>query len=778
MGPLSRRERRILLPLALLCALLAMACSPLRNVPEGEALLTKLTIKTKDKPSDISKGELERYLRQKPNSRILGLRFHLWLYNMGKPGVETGIHGWFHRIGEPPAVYSDALTQQSVKNLTTYLRSRGFYECRIRDSVYDKGTRRKGVTYTVEFGQPTHIDSVQVTLDDTLARAYVMQGWPAWGLKKGMRLDEDNLAAVRSKISRALRDQGYFNFKGDYIDYLADTIGHARSAQITVKIPDWDLPNRPHTMFRRYYIDSINLYTAYEPMKPATGVRDSLKRYERQGISLYFPGRKPGLRYGTMDQLLVARPDSIARYNLLAKTQQNLLGVGVYQLASLRCQTADTPRDTIVGGGRQPLYPLSYDLRLTPFDRQSYQIELMLTTSGSIGMEGSLTYRHRNLFRGAEQFEWQFNAQIEAIRKREGLNFKYALELGTRMSLTYPGFLFPLLRNSFRRRFTPKTKFRISYNYQRRPDYTRTIATGAMSYSWESGPKATHTLTPIEVNVLKIFSIQSDFEKRMRKSYMANSYISQLIHLGSYTFNYATQQTELRRNTHGFRASIEVAGNQLWLAKGLIAKRNDQGVYELFGLPFAQYARTDVSYSFHWVLDKNNTFAMRLYYGVGYPYGNSVSLPFEKKFYGGGASGVRAWHARDLGPGSYAEHRLQFPNQTADMRIEGNLEYRFWMFWKIYGALFIDAGNIWSITEADDREGAQFHFSEFYRQIAVGYGLGFRLNLGFFVLRTDLGVKFHDPAARPDFPYGYWIPMQRGFMARDVVFHFAVGYPF
>ncbi len=778
MGRLSRPGRGIFLPLALLLGLLWVACSPLRNVPAGEALLTKLSIETEGKPGDISEGELERYLRQKPNSRILGLRFHLWLYNRGKPGVETGIHGWFHRIGEPPAVYSDALTQQSVKNLTTYLHSRGFYECRVRDSVYDRGKRRKGIIYRVDFGRPTHIDSVSVLLDDTLARTYVMEGWPSWGLRRGMRLDEHNLAAVRAEISRTLRDQGYFNFSGGYVDYLADTLGDARRARVTVKIPDWDLPKRPESMFRRYVVDSIRLYTAYTPLDPSTGVRDSLQRYWGGGISLFFPGPEPGMRFGTLDQLIVARPDSIARYNLLAKTQQNFLGVGVYQLASLRCQPADRPRDTIIGGVPQTVYPLSYDLRLTPFDRQSYQAELMLTTSGSIGTEGSLTYRHRNLFRGAEQFEWQFNAQIEAIRRREGLNFRYALEFGSRMSLTYPGFLFPFMRSAFRRRILPKTQFRISYNYQRRPDYTRTIATGAMSYSWESGPKITHTLTPIEVNVLKIFSIQPEFEQRMRQTYMSSSYISQLIHLASYTFNYASQQTESRRNTHGFRTSVELAGNQLWLARGALADPDQDGVYGLFGLPIAQYVRGDLNYAFHWVADRNNTFAMRVYFGLGFPYGNSVSLPFEKKFYSGGASGVRAWHARDLGPGSYAERRLQFPNQTADMRLEGNLEYRFWMFWKIYGALFLDVGNIWSITRADERQGAQFRLGDFYRQIAMGYGLGFRLNLGFFVLRTDLGVKLHDPAARDDYPNGHWIPVQREYQVRDFVFHFAVGYPF
>ncbi len=765
--------------LLLLFPLLLSACNTLRNVPEKEYLLDKVTIETHDAPSDISDSDLRRYLRQTPNSRVLGTRFHLWLYNLGKPGKETGINGWFHRIGEAPSIYSGNLTAKGVENLTKYLHTRGFYHCTVKDSVYDTKKRRKGVRYSIHFGKPTLLGAIQVQLADSLARQYVMRDWDTWGVKPHDRLDDRTLSSTRAHMERILRDQGYFNFSADYVNYRADTVGHPLYANLEIQVPNPQRKDLPNTLFRRYVVDSLRVFTRYNPLQPATANISKLKGETSDGLHYYYP-MTPGIRYSVLDRMILLRPDSLVRLNLVNRSQQNLMSAGVYQLASFDFKAGKTARDTVMGGIPQRVYPLNADLHLTRFKTQSYQFEALLTTSGSVGTEGSFTYRHRNLFRGAEQLEVQVRLQVEALRNRKELSFKSAIELGTRVSLTYPGFLIPFMKNDYLRRISPRTRFQVSYNYQRRPDYTRTIASGSTLYTWQQGRSISHSFAPAEVNVVKIFAINKRFSQRIAQTYLANSYISQLVGLASYGFAYASKPTVQHPSNHTLRWNTEVAGNLLWGARKLVCKEREDGVYTLFALPFAQYARGDFNYAYHWVIDRNNTLAFRSYFGIGYPYGNSTALPFEKRFFEGGANGVRAWHARDLGPGAYNERMLKYPNQTADIKMELNAEYRFKMFWLLEGALFFDAGNIWAISDADDRKGAKFNFDTFYRQIASGYGTGLRLNLGFFILRMDLGVKLYDPADGVDAenPNSHWIPFERAYSERDFVLHFGVGYPF
>lgn len=776
----ARRLRQSLSALLLPLLLLSLfGCSTLRNVPKEESLLDEVRIETIDAPSDISDAELKRYLRQIPNSRILGRRFHLWLYNLGKPGVETGMNGWFHRIGEAPVIYSRKLTNLGVDNLTTYLHSRGYFECLVYDSVYDRRKRRKGVCYTVDFGRPTRLAQVQIDMPDSIAKTYLMRKWADWGLKTGERLDDKRLNETRANVARILRNEGYFNFSPEYVNFLADTLTHPRLADLKVQIPSSTRKDIPPALFHRYVLDSLRVFTRYNPLAPLTTDMHRLQSATSDGIHYYFP-TSPGIRYRVLDRMILVRPDSLVRLDLVNRSQQNILSAGLYQLATFDFTSGGAPRDTVIDRTPQRIYPLNAALNLTRFKTQSYQFEAMLTTSGSIGTEGSYTYRHRNLFNGAEQLEVQLRLQVEALRNRKELDFKTAIELGTRVSLTYPGFLIPFLKNTYLRRISPRTRFQVAYNYQRRPDYTRTIASGSTLYTWQQGGRISHSFSPIEVNVVKIFSITESFSDRIAQTYLANSYISQLVGLTSYSFAYASRPSPQHPSNHTLRWNAELAGNGMWSLRKLLCTERPDGVHELLGLPFAQYARGDVNYAYHWVVDRNNTLAFRTYLGLGYPYGNSTALPFEKRFFEGGANGVRAWHARDLGPGAYNERKLKYPNQTGDIKMELNAEYRYKMFWRLEGALFMDAGNIWAISAADERPGAQFHFDSFYRQIALGYGTGLRLNLGFFILRMDLGVKLYDPAigVDPEHPDAHWIPFQRDYSERDFVMHVGVGYPF
>ncbi len=758
---------------------LLTSCSMLKNVPADGYLLDRVEIVTQDAPSDIDNSELERYIRQQPNNRLFGLyRFNLWLYNLGKPGKETGVSGWLHRIGEAPVVYSDDLTRRSVQNLTTYLNNRGFYHAQVTDSLIDKKRRRRKVQYRVRCGQPTTIETLTTEIADSVVSGYYASSIAASYLTPAARLDLRTLENERSRITTLLRNHGFYTFSSDRIGFRVDTIGTPYAGRLLLRIVQDSAGEENRHPFRRYVIDSVRLFTQYNPLRPATGRDSALASQQQDGLRFYYP-QAPGIRLSVLAPLVLFRQDSLVRVSQINRSQQNLLNLGVYQTASFNFRRSLSPPRTYRDDSLRRYYPLNCDILLTRTRSQGYQFEGMVTTSGSLGLEGSMTYRHNNLFNGAEQLELQFRAQAEAVLQKTAIGFQTALEIGLRASLSIPRFLFPLKGYVFVRRYSPKTLFLISHNFQRRPYYRRTVASGYLSYTWKGSPTTSHSVTPLEVDILKIFAIDEAFAQRIRQTYLANSYISQFISLLSYSFSYSSNTPNALFSTTLFKVNVEAAGNVLRAATPALKLKQTDGVYKLFGLPFAQYAKGDINYAVLFRPSRYNSVAARIFAGLGYPYGNSNALPFEKRYYEGGANGVRAWHARDLGPGSYKEERLSFPNQTGDLKLEGNIEFRSWLFWKFEAALFFDVGNIWAITKADERPGAVFEPTRFYKELAMGYGLGLRLNLGFFLLRLDMGVKLHDPSVtEAATTHPHWIPFERDFRSDDLTFHFGVGYPF
>lgn len=757
-----------------------VGCSTLKHVPEGSRLLEKASIEATDSYTDIDKDELSRYIRQQPNTKLFGIyRFNLWLYNLGKEGKETGISGWLHRIGEAPVLYSEELTQRTTQNMSVYLNSRGFYHAKVEYQTKDVGKKKRRVKYLITYNQPTEIDSIRTEIRDTAIARLYEQNRKSTLLQNHGRLDAKILEGERTRLERIFRNQGFYNFSAEQIGYRVDTIGTPYKARLTLRLPNDTTNLANSTVFRRYVLDTIRLFTKYDPLQPNTGNAQLLSHRTHDGLYFYYD-KHAGIRLPVLAPLLLIRQDSLLRISQINKSQQNLLGLGLYQTASFSFRESSNPLHAHGADSVSHFYPINCDVRLTRLKLQGYQLEGMLTTSGSLGTEGSLTYRHRNLFNGAEQLEIQLRAQAEAILRKTAIGFKTALEIGLHTSLTLPRFLLPLKGNEFVRRYSPTTRFLVSYNFQRRPYYRRTVASGFMSYNWKGSATTSHSIVPLEIDVVKIFAIDAAFAERIRQTYLANSYISQFISLLSYSFSYASNTPNARFSTTLFKLNLESAGNVLRYSSQWLKRPQTNGIYSVFDLPFAQYIKGDVNYSVLFRTNRYVSLASRIFVGLGYPYGNSQALPFEKRYYEGGANGVRAWHARDLGPGSYQEQQFSFPNQTGDLKLEFNLEYRTWLFWKFETALFLDMGNIWAIKRADERRGAVFEWDRFYKEIAMGYGLGLRLNLGFFLIRLDMGVKLHDPAISqdPNVTSYHWIPFERDYQADDMVLHFGVGYPF
>jgi hypothetical protein len=384
-----------------------------------------------------------------------------------------------------------------------------------------------------------------------------------------------------------------------------------------------------------------------------------------------------------------------------------------------------------------------------------------------------------------------------------------AREYGIETSLRIPEFIVPFFKlPNFIKKYNPSTVILASYNYQSLPVYTRTIANATFGYDWKAGNYQQHILNPVMFNIVKLPSINKDYlERILSSSYQASAYKDVLILGSGYSFIYNNQSIKNSKDFWFLRINTEIAGNLLSIYNKLASRQkviDSTGfgtthvpgqvvdtivskTYHVLGQPFAQYIRTDLDLRYNYRFNNVSSIVYRGFIGLGIPYGNSREIPFEKQYFSGGANGIRAWQVRSLGPGSYnpfsnkTTDSTKFLNETADIKLEVNAEYRFKLFWILEGALFIDAGNIWSYNKDPARPGAQFTFSHFYKDIAVGTGTGFRFDFKFVIARVDVGMKLRDPLL-VDGPS--WIFLNRPYMRNtfsirnDFTIVLGIGYPF
>jgi hypothetical protein len=368
-------------------------------------------------------------------------------------------------------------------------------------------------------------------------------------------------------------------------------------------------------------------------------------------------------------------------------------------------------------------------------------------------------------------------------------------EYGLETSLRLPEFVVPFLKSeNFIKKYSPSTIVLASYDYQSLPLYTRTVANVSFGYDWKAGFYQEHIVNPIQLSLVNVPSIDSAYKARIESSsYLASSYKNVLIIGGNYSFIYNNQKIKNSRDYWFLRINAETAGNLIGLAELLAGGKKQAGgektllgvpidtikTYRILGQPFAQYVKADIDLRYNYKFNDVSSIVYRGFFGIGIPYGNSKEMPFEKQYFGGGANGIRAWQVRTLGPGSYnpnpGDSAKVFLNETADIKLEANAEYRFKLFWILEGAVFVDAGNIWSYNNDPTRPGAQFTFKNFYKEIAVGTGTGFRFDFKFVIARVDVGMKLRDPLL----PEGArWIFLNGPYKRNDFTIVLGIGYPF
>lgn len=756
------------------------SCSQVKFVPEDKYLIKKVDVEVNGE--DLNKEDAKTFIRQKENYRILGFaKFHLLLYNLSSKKKEDD---WLKRIGEAPQIYDEVLSTSSEDQLKQYANNKGYFRAKVNSTVdIDQKKRKANIKYTVEPGERYIIREINYHIKDSLLDTLFHNSPLVNGLNLGDPFDINNLEKQQVEITNLFRNNGYFKFSRDNIRFAADSSSYSRQIILDLHIddPQGEMVDSI-SIFEKYYLNDF--YISVLPGNtPVTSSRDTLQSFSDtlkwDNFTLY---QNNQIRY---PKSLIERTMQMGNGDLFNNTMVENTFTAFNQLRQFRF--VDIKFNEYKAFNDTNL--LDCYIRLAPLSKQSTSFDIEGTnTAGNFGIAGNITYQHRNIFKGAEVFQLKFKGATERLQYKEEdgkARVFNTRELGVESNLTVPKLLGPGKYVKNFQKYLPKTVITLGYNYQKRPEYTRTIATTKFGYSWKTTEFLGHNWNLFDFNMVNVFEYDPDFINDIKDLYIRSSFTDHLIMAMNYSFVYNNQRLSAKKNYTHVRFNVGSAGNLLWAISELANRPKHQVIdstgivqaeyYKALNTRFAQYVKSDIEVSHSHMFDEYNSLVGRVFVGVGLPYGNFDVLPFEKKYFTGGANGIRAWQVRSLGPGSYKAPAGSYPNQSSDIKLETNLEYRFLLISFLEGALFLDAGNIWAINEKDDRPGAQFKFNKFYKEIAVGTGTGLRFDLDYFIFRLDLGLKLRDPSAEDG---KNWIVGNRKFTSNDLNLSFAIGYPF
>lgn len=763
------------------CVMLLTACSTTKHVPEGKYLLddVKINITDKDKDTPLKSAEMMNYLRQIPNHKVLGgLRLQLAFYNLSGKDSTNWFNKWVRRVGSAPVIYDPSLTEASVKQLSTALANKGYMNSTVTvDTLGNLDKKRMKVTYNVTFGQPHYVSSISYNIPNDTLRELILADSAQFLVKQNSVFDRNLLDEERQGISERLRSKGYFAFNKEYITFTADTAAGEKNVNLTMNLmrPYLSESMPYYTSHRPFYVRNVTFVTSYNPATMHNSTDFDEKDLVWHNDYRIFYGDDRYLRASVLEESCFITPGKQYNSKDVDRTYEAFGRLGIVKFVNIEL----VPVGEIDGKIWLDAYVL-----LSRTKPQTASVSLEGTNSeGDFGFGVGLGYQHRNVFKGSEILNAKFKASYESLSGDLSgfINDNYS-EYQAELGIRYPKFKAPFLKRSFKQKILAQTEFALNFNYQERPEYTRVIAGAGWRYLWsERTNKTRHTFNLMDLNYVNLPKSKSSFIENISNPLLRYSYEDHLIMRMGYSYYHSNKKEAnmMRKlyqpDVYTIRVATETAGNLLYGISNLIGQDKEDGTYKVVGINYSQYFKVDADYSFTHSFNPKSSLAFHVGVGAAMPYGNSKVLPFEKRFYAGGANSVRGWGVRTLGPGSYfATNSVNsFIYQCGDIRLDLNLEYRAKLFWVLELGAFIDAGNIWTIREYEDQPGGVFKFNKFYEQIALSYGLGIRMDFTYFLLRLDVGMKAHNPASGQE----RW-PLLHPDWGRDSAFHFSVGYPF
>ncbi len=755
------------------------SCNPYKQLEQGEYLLNRNTIKI-DKP-ELKEGA-KAIIKQKANRKILGIfRFHLGVYTLGNQGRSSKFKNWLkYTVGEEPVVLDTSYTSKSTRQIKQYMQNNGYFDADVSDTtIYKK--KKAFVRYTIKSKQPYFISEFKRVSTDSSIHSRINYDTTNTYLVRGKIYSKDDLQKDRERITDNLRNDGYYYFGPQYINYKVlnadtshylDIVQEVNPVQVIDKSSKEILKQENH---KQYFLQNVYVNSSYNPLLP-NEVHPFADTILYEGYYFISPTKEWNIKPSVITRHALLKPNSRYEFRQAERTYRSLNGLGIYKLININFLSAglDSSKSTV----------LDAYINLAPHKKQDYKFEVEGTVNGgNYGVAGDISYRNKNLLKGAELFELKLRTALEEQKNFAGTQDNKKIgpfntfEFDIENSVSLPKAMWPLRKSFKKKTSNPQTIFATNFNIQSRPEFFRRILDFSASLEWRETRFKKHIVTPVQINFINVDLVQEFRDKLIATGdpVLLSSYDNHLITNGRYTYIFNNQEITGRQKDFVFmRFNTEFAGNSLRLIKEM-----DNGnvcshgtvQYKLLSQQFAQYIRPDVDFRYYRSLNAHNSIAFRLAGGIGITYLNSRILPFEKSFFAGGSNDLRAYRARTVGPGSYSSD-LGY-ERIGDIKINTNLEYRFDILKILKGAFFIDAGNIWLRQKDALRPGAEFRFDNFLNKMAIGSGIGFRVDFTFFIFRLDVGVPLKDPSLAGDKKYIY-----KKLQLKDLNYNFGIGYPF
>ena len=717
---------------ASLAGLFVLSCSTTRVLQDGEYLLAKNTIKADD--GRFNASELNTYLRQKSSTFFLGVNPLISVYNWGGTS-ERPFARLIRKFGTAPVVYQAAQVDESISNMLNHLEYIGYYGSDIESRVEVKG-RKVYVTYYVTLGKRFKISEINYELPDSETfRADFEADKKNITVKPGQYLSESTLEAETVRSSQYFRNMGYYGLTKSFYFFEADTLASDGKARLTMAIRDYarnDIPDNavPH------------------------------RKYTLGNVTISHPARLH-IRPSVLENLNTLKPGDTYSEREVNTTYNRLANVSMLSSVNVTMQPVS---DDVV----------DCEINLQNSGLQGFKtnLEASVNSTGLVGISPQISYYHKNIFHGGELLNLGLKGNFQ-FKPKESVR---STELSVSGSIRFPKFI-GLPNRLFKGPNLPRTDVSAAFSYQNRPEYRRSIISTSFGYTGSLGRRFFYQVYPFQANIVRLFHIDEAFQQNILSDrFMMNAYSNHFdLGVGG-TLYYTTDASAIPSGAfHYYRLNLDLSGNVVSLFNPLMPQ-DEWGYRTIWSTPYAQYVRAELQAGRTVRFGKSERYALsyRFLAGSGHAYGNSTTLPFEKQFYSGGAASMRGWQARTLGPGnSKLNESFVIPSQTGEMKLEANVEARFPLVWKLEGALFADAGNIWDLT--GENEEARFNFKTLPESVALDWGLGIRVNLNFILVRVDAGVKLHDPALDEG---ERWLSPGEWLHKGNYAIHFGVGYPF
>ncbi|RAI99733.1 outer membrane protein assembly factor BamA [Chitinophaga skermanii] len=787
------------------------SCSNTKYLKDGQSLYVANQFDVKGELTTAEKQDLRSALSskslaiQQPQNKFLGTRLKVWLYNQK---YNENKSNWFwNAVLSPknlaePVIYDSTRIAESVIRMRSYLENQGYFYATVDYSVNTK-RKKTEVDYNVNTGKSFIIDTVTYNIPNPDIARIVESSNKLSLVKKNIPYKGETLSAERDRLMRVIRDSGYYKFNRDYISFVLDTVNKSllrnsinpfdglfeifntnkriekptMDVEVNVEPAPEDTLNEGEKL---YYVNKVYVYPDYS----LTGqtVSDSALSEE---VRKYFTMRyhQDIIRPRVLASAILIRPGDKYSIQNYTGTINKLYDLNVWQFVNL--QYIETP------GTKDSLDAYIY---LTPKKKKELGLNFEVTTSSDyfIGSGFNINHRHVNLNRAANQLQIQAKAGVELVRNVGHFDVQ-SIEYGINTAVTLPRFVTPFFHIRQGNRLMAKTRIGAGVNYLRRVDkFDITNISGSFGYEWAQSLNKRWQLTPFNLTYVGV-KLNPNFKATVVDSspYLKRSFEPAFIGGEQFSFIYSNNDVFHKRQNSYFRVSAEEAGawlkgiNSLWY--DISGKK--QNLETLTGVKISQFVRLETEFKHYWNYFKSNV-ATRFYMGVGIPYGSSDVLPYIRQFTAGGPNSIRAFRLRTLGPGSYVDTSAtaqQFPDQTGDMKLEGNVEYRFNLLrmfggsMYVRGATFLDFGNIWMLKTDTTRPGAAFEFKNLYKDLAIGTGVGLRLDFSFFLVRLDWGIPLKKPYS-PTNPSGWYIKdwelNNATWRRNNIIWNIAIGYPF